>query len=464
MIVYPVKVLEALGLPVTMVLGYQADLVKQEIVDAQVPDVAYVVQEEQLGTGHAVLCSKATWDKDHLLILNGDIPLLTKELVEALMQAHEAKDAAITFLAAMVIDPSGYGRVIEENGTWRIVEEKDCTPEQRQINRMNAGVYLMKRDFVEKNLEKITKSSKTGELYLVDLINMASEQGLMVQALSVPYDSVRGVNTLQELWSVEQIKRSEFIKYWMANGVRFELAQSIHIDINVEIGAGSFIGTGVHLLGNTKIGEECFVGAFSILMDSTVGDNTTVHSHSVLQKSKLGSDVEVGPFARLRDNADVGNNVKIGNFVEIKNTQIGDNARMKHLTYLGDAQVGQGVNIGAGTITCNHDGVKKSMTIIEDGAFVGSNNTLIAPVTIGKGAYTAGGSTITDDVPEDSLAIGRSKQVNKVGYAKKLRDRLNNKTEPDDAGFKNTTDIDREDIEFNFRGAIKTETDHKEGF
>ncbi len=282
---------------------------------------------------------------------------------------------------------------------------------------------------------------------------MAGDSGLAVQALSVPFDDVRGVNTLQELWEVEQIKRSELIKHWMLRGVRFELAQSIHLDIDIEIGAGSFIGTGVHLLRGTKIGEECFLGAFSILANSQVGDGSTVHSHSVIQDSSIGCNVHVGPFARIRENGVIGDNAEIGNFVEVKNSTIGDKSKAKHLSYIGDAHIGSQVNIGAGTITCNYDGARKYKTIIEDNVFVGSNNTLVAPLHIGKESYTAAGSIITKDVPSESLAIGRARQENKIGYARELREKL--------ASQKDLANED-DDLSFNFRGAVKTKSDHKE--
>jgi bifunctional UDP-N-acetylglucosamine pyrophosphorylase/glucosamine-1-phosphate N-acetyltransferase len=293
---------------------------------------------------------------------------------------------------------------------------------------------------------------------------MASQEKLGVKTVSVPYDLVRGVNTLQDLWGVEQIKRSEFIKLWMAEGVRFELAQSIHIDINVKIGAGSFIGTGVHLLGNTVIGEECFVGAFTIIEDTIIAENTTIHSHSVIQHSTIGSNVHVGPFARLRQNVTVGNDVQIGNFVEVKTATIGEASKVKHLSYLGDATLGAGVNIGAGTVTCNYDGVKKSETVIEDGAFVGSNNTLIAPIAVGKNAYTAAGSVVNTDVPEDALAIGRTRQENKLGYAKKLREAM--KKASGEAHIEKMKPIshDNDDEIIQFRGAVKTDPDQKIGF
>jgi len=466
MIAYPLKALEALEIPITLILGYQAEEVTKEVEHTGIADVTTVIQEQQLGTGHAVACSQSTWDKEDILILYGDMPLLTKELIHQLITEHKARNTTISFCTAYVIDPHGYGRVLEHEGKFEIIEEKDCTTsDQRSINRINAGVYVMKKAFLDEYITKLGKSSVTGEVYLPELIKIAcNTPGLSVHAISVPYDNVRGVNTLQELWGVEQIKRSEFIKYWMGRGVRFELAQSIHIDINVQIGAGSFIGTGVHLLGSTIIGEECFVGAFTIIEDTIIGDGSNIHSHSVVQHSTIGTNVHVGPFARLRQNVALGNDVTIGNFVEIKNSSFGDQSQTKHLSYIGDAHVGSQVNIGAGTITCNYDGVNKNPTIIEDNVFIGSNNTLIAPITIEKGSYTAAGSTITDDVPADTLAIARSKQINKVGYAKKMHEELkripSNKSHID----KLTTMFDEKaEEEFQFRGAIRTEADHKEG-
>ncbi len=464
MILYPLHALEAHKIPITLILGHQAEEVEAAVVSAGMKDVSVILQAEQLGTGHAVLCSKDTWDADNILILYGDMPLLSKELIGQLLDEHEKSAAAVTLSTAYVLDPTGYGRVLERDGLIEIIEEKDCTSEQRLVNRINAGVYVMRRDFLESHITKLGKSSVTGEIYLPDLIAMASQENLGVKAISVPYDLVRGVNTLQDLWGVEQIKRSEFIKYWMAQGVRFELAQSIHIDINVTIGAGSFIGTGVHLLGNTSIGEECFVGAFTIIEDTIIAENTTIHSHSVVQHSIIGSNVHVGPFARLRQNVTVANDVQIGNFVEIKTATIGDSSKVKHLSYIGDATVGAGVNIGAGTVTCNYDGVKKSVTIIEDGAFVGSNNTLIAPIAVGKNAYTAAGSVVNTDVPADALAIGRTRQENKLGYAKKLRDAMKKDSAGGHIEKMKPISHDNDDEIIQFRGAVKTDPDQKIGF
>ncbi len=461
MVLYPLRALEALDIPITMVLGYQNELVTQEITNAGVKNVTYVIQKEQLGTGHAVACTQHTWDQDNVLILYGDMPLLTKELIQQIIAEHATHEATITFFTSYVIDPTGYGRILENDGKMQIIEEKDCTDEQRYINRVNAGIYIMKKTFLDEYIPKLGKSSVTGEIYLPDLIKFACDANLPVRAISVPYDNVRGVNTLQELWSVEQIKRSELIKHWMSKGVRFELAQSIHLDIDIDIASGSFIGTGVHLLRKTKIGEECFIGAYTILENTTVGDHTVIHSHTVIQDSIIGSDAHVGPFARLRNNVTVGNETAIGNFVELKNANVGNNSKMSHLSYLGDTNIGSHVNIGAGTITCNYDGVNKNTTTIEDNAFIGSNNTLVAPLTVGKGAYTAAGSVVTNDVPAEALAIAREKQVNKEGYAPRLREKAasmkdNNPIE------KQASNLDKEEDDeksLRFTGAIKTHND-----
>jgi len=454
MLMYPVRALEALGIPMTVVLGHQADEIKNVVDGEGVKNISYVVQKEQLGTGNAVACAMESFGgAEDILIMNGDMPLIIKELIQELIDEHKKNNSVLTFVSAMVLDPSSYGRVWVKDGKYRIIEAKDCTLDDSEISKINVGIYIVKREWLEKNIQSLSKSA-SGEYYLTDLVMMASEQNAKIGDISVPFDYVRGVNNLQELWNAEQIKRSEFIKYWMSQGVRFEMAQSIHVDINVKIGAGSFIGTGVHLLGNTEIGEECFVGAFSIVENAKIGDNTIIHSHSVIQDSLIGENVHVGPFARLRNHVAVGNNVQIGNFVEIKNAEIGENSKAKHLTYLGDVKIGKDVNVGAGTVTCNYDGLNKFKTEIEDDAFVGSNNTLIAPLKIGKGAYTAGGSTITSDVPAGSLAIGRARQEVKQEYAQRILDKK--KDSESVVEVEQDLNICSDKVEFNFMGAVKT--------
>lgn len=422
MVLYPIKALASLNIPMTLVLGNQANQIKDMVeANKENASVTYVLQNEQRGTGHALACSQSTWNGDHILIINGDCPLISPGLLNQAIQEHLEKNATITFLTALMLDPSGYGRVYQEEGAVRIIEEKDCSSEELRISRINVGVYIIRRDFLEENINSITSANAAQEFYLVDLIKIASDQKLPVHTISVPFDDVRGVNTLQELWSVEQIKRSELIRHWMSEGVQFELAQNTHIDIDVKVGSGTFIGTSILLLGSTTIGKNCFIGAFSILENAIIGDNTVIHSHTVIQDSIIGSECNVGPFARLRKHVETKSNVTIGNFVEVKKTTIDERTSVKHLTYLGDATIGRDVNIGAGTITCNYDGTKKHETIIENHAFIGSNNTLIAPVTIGENAFTAAGSTINKDVPSNCLAIARNEQINKDGYAEKIR-------------------------------------------
>ncbi|KKQ48732.1 MAG: Bifunctional protein GlmU [candidate division TM6 bacterium GW2011_GWF2_38_10] len=458
MILYPLKALDALGIPMTAVLGHQADEIEAEVACVGIKDIAFVLQDEPRGTGHAVACSQSTWgDVDDILILNGDMPLVSTELLQYIIQEHRSKNATVTFLTAMMMDPKNYGRVIETGSGYEIIEAKDCSPEQLEVARINAGVYLINRAWLEEQINQLPVSSVTGEVYFTHVVALASQQGKVVHALPVAYDDVRGINTLQELWEVEQIIRSELIRHWMANGVRFELAQSIHLDVNVTIGAGSFIGTGVHLLGDTTIGEESWVGAFTIVEDSVVGNNTMVHSHTVVQDSTLGDNVHVGPFARLRNHVKLDDYVDVGNFVELKRTTIGTKSKAKHLTYLGDCTVGKHVNIGAGTVTCNYDGLKKYETKIADYSFIGSNNTIIAPMSIGPRAYTAAGSTIHKDVPEDCLAIGRSRQENKDGYAEKLLKKQVQPVDKDDNQLHCDASGKSEAVRFNFKGALKAD-------
>ena len=453
MIMFPLKIMQELNLPITLVLGYQRENVEKELTKRGVSNLSYSYQDEQLGTGHAFACSRDTWDSDNILVLNGDVPLLTARRIKELLNRHKEEKADVSFFTTYMIKPDGYGRIIEKDGTVSIIEEKDCTSEMLEITKVNAGVYVMSRKFLEENIDKLAKHASSGEYYLPDLVNFAAEQGFRVQMISVPFDEVRGVNTLQELWAVEQVTRSMLIKDWMLRGVRFELAQNIHIDIDVEIGEGSFIGTGAHLLQNTKIGKNCFISAFTIIENTTVGDNTRIHSHSVLQDSIVGSDAHVGPFARLRNDVTVEDNAVVGNFVELKASKVGSSSKVKHLSYVGDASLGSNVNIGAGTVVCNFDGVNKHKTTIKDDSFIGSNSTLIAPITINEKAYIAAGSTINRDVKTDDLAIGRSRQVNKPGYAKKFMAQDIIKQETTTAKM----DVTRTDDDFQFVGAVKTE-------
>jgi bifunctional UDP-N-acetylglucosamine pyrophosphorylase / glucosamine-1-phosphate N-acetyltransferase len=436
MVIFPIKLLRALKIPSIAVLGYQAEEVKNTILSVT-PDVEFAIQKEPLGTGDAVISARHLFKKDHILIMNGDVPLLSKELLTDLISQHSASQADLSFVSTDVINPTGYGRVVENEGKFLIREEKNCSEKEKDISKINAGIYLVKRPVLETFLKSMTKNPLSGEFYLTDIVAFASKNDFIVKSIFSPFDQVRGVNTLQELWAVEQITRSALIKKFMANGVRFELAQSTHLDLNVEIGSDSFIGTGAHILGTTKIGEGCFISAFTIIENSIIGDCTTIHSHSVIQDSNIGKDAHIGPFARLRSNVTIGDNSRIGNFVEVKGSLVGNKTKIKHLAYIGDTTVGNEVNVGAGTIICNYDGYKKNKTIIEDNVFVGSNNTIIAPVKIGKGAYLAAGSTINKDVPSHALAIARSRQENKENYVEKLKAKRNNSSKMDAFTTKN---------------------------
>lgn len=460
MVVFPLKILEELQIPTTLVLGYQADELKSEVARVGIRNINYVVQPELLGTGNAVGFSRDAWDQENILILNADVPLLTTDLIKDLLKQHNEKRATISFLSTYVMNPEGYGRVVEKDGKVQIFEERDCPDNLKDVNKINVGIYVVKRSFLQENIQRLEKNVVSGEFYITDLIDIASKQGLLVQTVPAPFDKVRGVNTLQELWAVEQIVRSNLIKYWMNRGVRFELAQNIHIDIDVKIDEDSFIGTGVHLLNGTTIARNCFIGAFTIVDGSSIGEGCMIHSHSVIQDSKIGKSVHAGPFARLRNNVVIADDVTVGNFVEIKNSSIGKKSKTKHLTYIGDATLGENVNVGAGTIVCNYDGVKKHKTVIEDNVFVGSNDTLVAPIKIGKGSYVAAGSTITKDVHAEDLAIGRARQENKENYAKKFKEK---KVKSKSAiGQEDSDSVDEKDLKFNFVGAVKTKEGSEE--
>lgn len=423
LIYYPLQALAELGIPTTLVLGHQADAIKHAVADLGFSEVDFVIQEQQLGTGHAVASAREKFDRDYILILNGDHPLLTAELLGTMVDEHIDSGAVVSVLTAQTDNPFGYGRVVRENGTTRIVEEKECTPEQKKVQLINTGMYMVATSFLQDNINKIEKSSLTGEFYLTELIEAASRLGLPVGTPTTPFGPVRGINTLEELWELEQSKRAQLARSWMTKGVRFAYPPSTIIDIDVQIGKDSFIGAGAMITQGSVIGAGCTIGASAVIEAATLGDNVTVNPSSVINASTVGSNCTVGPFAHIRAQSVIENNVAIGNFVEIKNSNVGRETFIKHLSYLGDAQVGKSVNIGAGTITCNFNGTYHSATVIEDDAYVGTNNSLVAPLRIGKGAYTAAGSTITHDVPAEDLAVGRTRQINKTGYARVLREK-----------------------------------------
>lgn len=422
MVAHTIQLLKRMEIPIVMVVGYQKDTVI-DTVKKYLNNITFVTQENQCGTGHAVSCTQDTWCEENILILNGDVPLITEDIIENLYDEHIKTDAVISFITSHTNDIKNcsYGRVIQKQGSIEIIEAKDFTGNPADHCCINAGIYIIKQQFLREYLATINQNNAKNEFYLTDLVKIASDNNYTVTTVAAPFDKIHGINTFKELWEVEQIKKSEIISYWMANGVHFIAPQNVIIDLTATIGAGTTIGSGVHLLGDTKIGANCVVDAFSIIENSIVTDNATIHPHSIIRDAHIGHNAQVGPFAHIRSNSSIEDHGAIGNFVEVKNSTIGAHTKAKHLSYLGDAQIGSQVNIGAGTITCNYDGIQKNTTVVEDGVHIGSNNALIAPVTIEKNAVTAAGSVITENVPADALAIARARQVNKEGYAKKLR-------------------------------------------
>lgn len=444
MVLYGTTLLETLSIPTTVLIGHEGNAVKECVKQKHGDALTFIVQEEQKGTGHALLCTKDTWHSTNILIMNGDMPLVTEAILEQLIQKHTESNASITFVTAHNADPSitGYGRVVQEDHKVRIIEPKEFHGDTHEHCCINAGIYLIKKDFLEATIHNLEASKQTQEFYLTDLIKIASDREEIIKTVQVPFDHIRGVNDFKELWTVEQIKRSELISKMMAEGVRFYAAQNVHIDINVTVGKGSRIGNGVHIINNAHIGEHCTIESFSIISNAHIGDNTTVYSHSVINDSTVGEQCNVGPFAHIERNSKLDAHTTIGNFVQVKKSNLGTNSKAKHLAYLGDSLIGSNVNIGAGTITCNYDSMKKHVTTVQDNCFIGSNNTLVAPVTIEKNSYTAAGSVITKTVPAGALAIGRSVQINKEGYAQKLKEKLQHEHEttntPFIAAFKTT--------------------------
>ena len=424
MILYPTVLLEELHISTTVIIGYQKEYVQKVIKKKHGGTITFTTQDKQQGTGHALLCSQGYWTKDHLLIMNGDMPLVTKDIIEQLYSKHIENNAAISFVISHSPDPTSgtYGRVIQKDNHIKIVEAKDFQGDSYEHCCINAGIYLIKKEFLSRHIEQINNKNANKEFYITDLVQLASNNGYTVNMITAPFDCIRGVNTLQELWAAEQVKRAELIKYWMEHGVRFSVAQNVHIDLEVSIGAGSYVGCGVHLLGKTTIGKNCKINEFSSIENTTLEDNVSIEPHCIVKDSYISTGAQVGPFAYLRKHTHLDAHAILGTFVETHNISMGKHTQAKPLSYLGDATIGSNVTIGAGTITCNHDGKQKHQTKIEDNAYIGSNNSLVAPLTIQNGAYTAAGSVITENVPADALAIARSKQVNKKGYAKKLHE------------------------------------------
>ncbi|HEY9899585.1 MAG TPA: bifunctional UDP-N-acetylglucosamine diphosphorylase/glucosamine-1-phosphate N-acetyltransferase GlmU [Pantanalinema sp.] len=409
---------ERLGVARTVVIvGHGADAVRAALPDA----VQTAEQREQLGTAHAVLQASPALAgfSGEVVILSGDVPLLSPETLHAMLSTHREAGAALTVLTFRPEDPSRYGRIVRdsEGHLSRIVEYKDATDAERAIGEVNAGVYLASWPQLVSALEGIGNDNAQGEYYLPDAVTALNAKGLVVAAHATddPIE-VAGVNTRLELVALAQAYQERAARYWLEAGVTIESPHTTWIGPRVTLGEDTVVEAGVQLHGRTRVGSGCLVGAHSQLIDAQVGDEVTI-LQSYLSESMVGDRTIVGPFAHLRNGAEIGSRCRIGNFVEVKGSVFGDGAKASHLSYIGDATVGAKANIGAGTITCNYDGERKHRTEIGSGSFVGSNNTLVAPLKIGADAYTAAGSTITQDVPDGALAFGRARQAVKLGWA-----------------------------------------------
>lgn len=406
---------------IVSVVGHGAEMVKETLGDRS----TYVVQEEQLGTAHAVQQAEQVLDgrEGTTIVICGDTPLITPETIQQLMETHKEAGAKATILTAIVEDPTGYGRILrgQDDLVTGIVEQKDATPDQQKVQEINSGTYCFDNQALFEALKKVDNNNSQGEYYLTDVISILKEQGEAIAAFAAAdADELLGVNDRVALSQAESYMRNRLALHHMREGVTIIDPASTYIGADVVIGSDTVLLPGTMLEGKTVIGEKSTIGPNTHLKNAHIGNETTVHS-SVVMDSKIADHVAVGPFAHIRPGSDLGDHVKIGNFVEVKKSTIQEGSKLSHLTYMGDAEIGKNVNIGCGTISVNYDGKNKFTTTIEDNAFIGCNSNLVAPVTVGKGAYVAAGTTVTKNVTEDSLAIGRVKQENKEGYAKRIK-------------------------------------------
>ena len=437
MVLYAVELaLRVAGHQIAVIVGHQADRVSEVMKAAtserngHVP-IAIVEQRELLGTGHAVLQARPVFMESgrsmpaQFLILNGDTPLLREATLRELLEVHRRQEAAVTILTAVLDNASGYGRVVRPSSgecVSRIVEDRDADATVKAIHEVNVGTYVVEGDFLFSALEQVEPTNAQGEFYLTDIVQTAVQQGRRVAAviLEDPNEGL-GVNTRKQLAEAEQVVRRQVRDRWLDAGVRMIDPASTWIDAGVTIGKDSVLYPNVVLEGSTVIGEDTIVRSGTRITDCIVGDRVEILDHCVFHDSHIEDDATLGPFTHLRPHVLVRKGAKIGNFVEAKKTELGEGSKANHLSYLGDAKIGKGVNIGAGTITCNYDGVRKAETIIGDGVFIGSDTQLVAPVTVGAGSVIAAGTTVTQNVPLDSLVISRVMQVTRPGWAAKRR-------------------------------------------
>ena len=442
MIEYPLRLLAPLGVARTvLVLGHQADAVAAQLGEraVQVPDQRIALQAQQRGTADAVRCAlpqlPAPPDdpgapREPVLILYGDTPLLRLPRLQQLLQA--AKGRKLALLATTLEDPSGYGRIYRNAAgqPQRIIEDRDCTQDERALREVNAGIYVVDGAFLREALTRVAANNAQRELYLTDLVALATQAGDEVTVVHAPPDEVLGVNDRVDLAAAEAILRRRINEAHLRAGVTLRDPATTYIDDEVTIGSDTELGPGVTLRGRCTIGARCRIETGTVLTDVTVAEAAHIKPYTVATDAQIGDKVVLGPFSHLRPGSVLMSGAHVGNFVELKQTRLGPGSKANHLAYLGDAEIGRGVNVGCGTITCNYDGFAKHKTVIEDDVFIGSDTQLVAPVRIGQGAILAAGTTVVSDVPPQSLTLSRTAQVDKPGYAQVLRDRLRARKNP----------------------------------
>jgi bifunctional UDP-N-acetylglucosamine pyrophosphorylase/glucosamine-1-phosphate N-acetyltransferase len=413
---------------VYVIVGHEAERVRAAMAH---PGVHFVLQAEQRGTGHALMvAAEALARYDHVIVLSGDAPLITPQTIGRLLNFHLDETAAMTLLSADLENPTGYGRVLRKNArsadVLGIVEEKAANAAQKKIHEINSGFYVFSVKALYGNIGKLSTANAHHEYYLTDMAGVLNKvQGKARQRVvawkTANASEVLGGNTRAELAEIDEKMRLAKCRQLMADGVTVFYPATCVIDADVEIAPDTVIEPYVQLLGKTRIGTGCRVRSYSVILNSEIADGVMVRPGCVMEEARIGAGAVVGPFSHLRPGSEIGDGAHLGNFVETKKIKLGKGSKANHLTYLGDAEIGAGVNIGAGTITCNYDGVHKHKTVIEDGVFIGSDSTLVAPVRVGKGAYVGAASCITDDVPAEALAVGRARQIVKEGWVKEKR-------------------------------------------
>lgn len=409
-----------------VIVGHQAERVRAALGHT---GVQFVEQTEQRGTGHAIQCARPVVEGyQSLLVLSGDAPLIRPETIERMTQFHDTQRAAMTILSARPQDPTGYGRIVRKDSgsaeVEAIVEQKSLAPGQEKIGEINSGIYAFKSEPLFAHLDKLATNNAHGEFYLTDMAGILGAAGERVVAVEVENATeVLGANTIAELVALDAAMRDATAERLMAAGVTIFRPETCVIDADVEIEADTVIEPFVQLRGNTRIGGDCLIRSYTVIENCTLGTDVLVRQGCVLAESTVADGARIGPFAHLRPGSEIGESVHVGNFVETKKAKLGKGAKANHLTYLGDAEIGEGTNVGAGVITCNYDGVNKHMTRIGKNVFVGSDSTLVAPITLEDGSYIGASSCITKDVPAGALAVGRARQMTKEGWVEALRAR-----------------------------------------